>query len=109
MTQVLQSPEDFHRLTATVLAECAANDVVYVEGFLSLEFCGGGDLSAWREYLQAIYEAAAQAAGQYGIIMRGIPTCIRHLGPERAKVMAREAGLHLKSHAGEWGGAASVW
>ena len=23
--------------------------------------------------------------------------------------MAREAGLHLTSHAGEWGGAASVW
>ena len=141
---MLQSPEDFHRLTAAVLAECAANDVVYVESFLSPEFCGGGDLSAWREYLQAVREAAAQAEDQYGIIMRGIPTCIRHFGPERATAtarcaaetaddwivgfgmggdekqgrqgdfaygfdMAREAGLHLPSHAGEWGGAASVW
>lgn len=143
-TQVLQSPEDFHRLTLAVLAECAANDVIYVESFLSPEFCGGGDLSAWREYLQAIREAAAQAEVQHGILMRGIPTCIRHLGPERAKLtarcaaetaddwivgfgmggdemqgrqddfaysfdMAHEAGLHLTSHAGEWGGAASVW
>ena len=84
-TTVLQSPEDFHRLTLAVLAECAANDVIYVESFLSPEFCGGGDLSAWREYLQAIREAAAQAEAQHGILMRGIPTCIRHLGPERAK------------------------
>ena len=141
---MLQSPEDFLRLTAAVLAECAANDVFYVESFLSPEFCGGGDLSAWRKYLQAIREAAAQAEDQYGIIMRGIPTCIRHFGPERATATARcaaetaddwivgfgmggdekqgrqgdfaysfdmacEAGLHLTSHAGEWGGAASVW
>ena len=141
---MLQSPEDFHRLTLAVLAECAANDVIYVESFLSPEFCGGGDLSAWREYLQAIREAAAQAEALHGILMRGIPTCICHLGPERAKLtarcaaetaddwivgfgmggdemqgrqddfaysfdMAHEAGLHLTSHAGEWGGAASVW
>ena len=86
---MLQSPEDFLRLTAAVLAECAANDVVYLESFLSPEFCGGWDLSAWREYLQAIREAAAQAEDQYGIIMRGIPTCIRHFGPERATATAR--------------------
>ena len=86
---MLQSPEDFHRLTLAVLAECAANDVIYVESFLSPEFCGGGDLSAWREYLQAIREAAAQAEALHGILMRGIPTCICHLGPERAKLTAR--------------------
>ena len=143
-TEVLQSPEDFYRLTATVLAQCAANNVVYVESFLAPEFCGGGDLSAWQEYLHAMQEAAAQAELKHGIIMRGIPTCIRHFGPERAKAtarcaaetagdwivgfgmggdelqgrqgdfsysfdMAREAGLQLTTHAGEWGGAASVW
>ena len=58
---MLQSPKNFHRLTLAVLAECAANDVIYVESFMSPVFCGGGDLSAWRDYLQAIREAAAQA------------------------------------------------
>ena len=37
----------------------------------------------------AIREASAQAERQSCIIMRGIPNSIRHLGLERAKVMAR--------------------
>jgi len=139
----LQSPEDFRRLTLAVLEESAANGVVYSETFLSPDFCGGGDLGAWREYLHAIREAADEAETSLGITLRGIVTCIRHFGPEQAKTaalcaaetaddwlvgfgmggdegkgrpgdfaysfdMAREAGLRLTNHAGEWGGPASV-
>jgi len=143
-TSVLTGPEEFARLTTAVLEESAAHGVVYTEAFLSPDFCGGGDLGAWREYLAAIQEAAAQGEAQNGITMRGIVTPIRHFGPERAKPvaqcaaetvgdfitgfgiggdemagklkdfawsfdMAREAGLQITAHAGEWGGAASVW
>ncbi|MGV6812648.1 MAG: adenosine deaminase [Brevirhabdus sp.] len=139
----LQSPEDFRRLTLAVLEESAANGVVYSETFLSPDFCGGGDLGAWREYLHAIREAADEAETSLGITLRGIVTCIRHFGPEQAKTaalcaaetaddwlvgfgmggdegkgtpgdfvysfdMAREAGLRLTNHAGEWGGPDSV-
>lgn len=142
-TSVLKSPEDYARLTKAVLEESAANDVVYSETFLSPDFCGGGDVGAWREYLHAIKDAADEAERDHGIILRGIVTCIRHFGPDKAKAtalcaaetagdwivgfgiagdemkgkpkdfaysfdMAREAGLHLTAHAGEWGGAASV-
>lgn len=86
---VLQSPQDFRRLTRTVLAESAGQGVIYTEIFLSPDFCGGGDLGAWREYLNAIQEAASEAERRDGIIMRGIVTCVRHLGPERAKRAAR--------------------
>lgn len=86
---VLQSPEDFGRLTRTVLAESAGQGVIYTEIFLSPDFCGGGELGAWREYLNAIQEAADEAERQDGIVMRGIVTCVRHLGPERAKRAAR--------------------
>ncbi|MGY3439237.1 MULTISPECIES: adenosine deaminase [unclassified Marinovum] len=138
-TQVLQTPEDFRRLTLAVLEESAANGVVYSETFLSPDFCGGGDLGAWREYLHAIREAADQAERDFGITLRGIATCIRHFGPDQAKHiakcaaetaddwlcgfgmggdenkgdpkdfayafdMAREAGLRLTTHAGEWRG-----
>ncbi|TNF19547.1 MAG: adenosine deaminase [Rhodobacteraceae bacterium] len=138
-TQVLQSPEDFRRLTLAVLEESAAHGVVYSETFLSPDFCGGSDVAAWREYLHAIREAASQAERDFGITLRGIVTCIRHFGPEQAKKtarcaaetaddwlcgfgmggdenagapgdfayafdMAREAGLRLTSHAGEWRG-----
>ncbi len=142
-TQVLTGPDDFARLTRAVLEEQAEKGVIYTEMFLSPEFCGGADLSAWREHLAAIEEAAREAERDHGIVMRGIVTCIRHFGPGRARAtarcaaetagdfvtgfgmggdenagrardfawpfdMAREAGLGLTSHAGEWGGPASV-
>ncbi|GHE03030.1 adenosine deaminase [Defluviimonas sp. 20V17] len=142
-TSVLQTPEDFARLTRAVLEESAANGVIYTEAFLSPDFCGGRDLSAWRDYLAAIQEAAAEVEAQGGPILRGIITPIRHFGPEKAREtalcaaetagdfivgfgmggdekagepkdfqysfdMAREAGLRLTCHAGEWGGPDSV-
>lgn len=138
---VLTGPDEFARLTEAVLEQSRAHGVIYTEAFLSPDFCGGGDLGAWREYCAAI-EGAARAADD--IEMRGVITCIRHFGPQQAKTaalcaaetmgdfitgfgmggdesvgrqgdfsysfdMAREAGLHLTTHAGEWGGAASVW
>jgi adenosine deaminase len=113
--------------------------VVYTEAFLSPDFCGARDVTAWREYLAAITEAAVQARADFGIEMRGIVTCIRHFGPEAARETlrcaaetagdfitgfgiagdekkgalkdflwsfdgAREAGLRITAHAGEWNG-----
>lgn len=88
-TQVLKSPEDFGRLTYAVLEECANNGVVYAETFISPDFCGGRDVSAWKEYLHAMQEAADQAEAKLGITLRGIVTCIRHFGPEKARETAR--------------------
>lgn len=139
----LQTPDDFKRLTLAVLEDRAQDGVVYAETFLSPDFCGGGDLVAWREYLHAITEAADQAERTMGITLKGIVTAIRHFGPEKSRQIAlcaaetrsdfltgfglagdekqfhprdfawsfdaaREAGLRLTAHAGEWGGAASV-
>ena len=140
---VLTGPEEFYRLTRAVLDESAAHGVIYSEAFLSPDFCGGGDVGAWKEYLAAIQTAAAEAEAAYGIILKGIVTCIRHFGADQAKTAAkcaaetagdfitgfgmggaenfghqkdylwsfdcaREAGLRLTTHAGEWGGARSV-
>lgn len=142
-TAVLQTPEDFHRLTLAVLEESAADGVIYTEAFLSPDFCGGRDVGAWREYLHAMQEAADIAEAKHGITMRGIITPIRHFGADKAKEtaicaaetagdwivgfgiggdeaagepadfayafdMAREAGLRLTAHAGEFGGPKSV-
>lgn len=142
-TEVLKTPRDYQRLTRAVLEQCAENGVIYAETFLSPDFCGGRDLGAWREYLLAMQETALETEKEMGIILRGIVTCIRHFGPDKAKETAicaaetagdwivgfgmggdetiarqgdfawafdcaREAGLHLTTHAGEWGGPASV-
>ena len=142
-TTVLKTPEDYHRLTVALLEESASNGVIYTESFLSPDFCGGGDLGAWREYLAAIREAADLCERDMGITLRGIVTCVRHFGPDKAKKaarcaaetagefitgygmggdenrgslkdfaysfdMAREAGLQLTVHAGEWRGPREV-
>ena len=138
---VLTGPEEFGRLTTAVLEQSLEQGVIYTEAFLSPEFCGGGDVGAWREYMDAMRDAALRLPE---IEMRGVVTCIRHFGPEKARAtaicaaetagdfitgfgmggdemvgtqgdfadsfdMAREAGLQLTTHAGEWGGADSVW
>lgn len=140
---VLTTPQDFHDLTLAVLEQSARHGVIYSEAFLSPDFCGKGDIGAWRDYLAAIETAAATAETQLGVTLRGCITCIRHFGPDQARKiarcaqdtaggfitgfgiagdenageladfrysfdMAREAGLGLTAHAGEWRGPQEV-
>ena len=86
---VLQSPEDFYRLTSAVLAETASHGVVYMETFVSPDFCGGGDLAAWKDYVAAMQTAADEAETKFGITLRGIVTGIRHFGPAACKPAAK--------------------
>lgn len=139
---VIQGPRDYAPLLETVLEGCAEQGAIYVELFVSPEFCGGGDLPAWRDHVAAMTETAAAMAAQ-GIDSRAIVTPLRHLGPDRARRSAicaaetaggwvaglglagdekigrpqdfawsfdcaREAGLGLTCHAGEWAGPQSV-
>ncbi|MDO5632949.1 MAG: adenosine deaminase [Paracoccus sp. (in: a-proteobacteria)] len=141
-TALIQTPQDYARLLAVVLENCAENGVIYAELFVSPEFCGGADLPAWRDYLAAMEETADRMRA-HGIDSRAIVTPIRHFGPERARKSAicaaetaggwvtglglggaeavgkatdfawsfdcaREAGLGLTCHAGEWGGPDSI-
>jgi len=87
--EVLKSPEDFKRLVEAVLAESASHGVVYTELFLAPDFCGGGDLIAWKEYLAAMSEGATAAKNASGIEARFIATCVRHLGAEQAKITSK--------------------
>ncbi|MCB5408501.1 adenosine deaminase [Pseudogemmobacter faecipullorum] len=138
-SSVLRTPADYRRLLLAVAEERAADGVLYGEIFLSPDFCGGGELAAWRDYLGAMAEAAREAEATLGITLRGVVTAVRHFGPEQARRAAlcaaetagdficgfgiggdetvlspadfswgfdcaREAGLGLTAHAGEWRG-----
>ncbi len=142
-TAVLRTPDDYHRLMGAVLEAQAAEGVIYTEHFLSPDFCGGGDLAAWRDYVAAMADAAGAVAARGGPVWRGVVTAVRHLGVDAAKRaalcaaetagdvitgfglagderagaprdfayafdMARETGLGLTAHAGEWAGPRSV-
>ncbi|MEC9431487.1 MAG: adenosine deaminase [Pseudomonadota bacterium] len=137
------TPDDHRRLAEAVLRDCAAHGVIYAELAISSDHVAQGDAGKWAEYLAAISEGAQAAQDAAGIVARFIPTCIRGLGPERAKAaarlavaaghprivglglagdermhapadfapafaIAREAGLGLTAHAGEFGGPDSV-
>lgn len=84
VSSTLQTPADYARLLSAVLSECGEQGAIYVELFVSPEFCGGGDLFAWRDYLGAM-EEIARAYALSGVESRAVLTCIRHLGPDRAK------------------------
>ena len=140
----LRTPEDHARLIAAVAEELAANGVVYAEIFTAPQLSCDADPAAWNDYSAAMREAAARAEAGGGPILRSIPTCVRHLGPEDARRAAtcaaegagdgwtvgfgmggdetrgrqgdfawafdcaREAGLGLTTHAGEWRGPSEV-
>ena len=136
---VIVTPEDYARLTRAVLHELYEGGVAYCEVFTAPSIAAANDLGRWREHCAAIAEAAAGSE----VILRTIPTCVRHEGPEVAKATARcaaetaggivvgfgmggdetmgkatdfawafdcarEAGLGLTCHAGEFGGPESV-
>lgn len=82
---VLTGPEDYGRLIKAVLEAQAEEGVVYAEHFLCPDYCGGGDLGAWREYLGAMQEAAAQVPE---VTVRGIALMIRHMDPARGRKAA---------------------
>ncbi len=81
---VLKTPDDYRRLLEAVLEVSADNGVVYTEIFLAPDFCGGGDLDAWKDYLAAFEIGADNAKAKHGIEARFISTCVRHFGPEKA-------------------------
>ncbi len=138
-TQALKTPDDFKALTQSVLENLAEHNVIYAETFLSPDFCGGRDVAAWKDYLAAMQEAhvdgvtlkgiitcirhfgpdlaketalcAAETAGDFivGFGMAGAEQVGRPRDYAYSFDLAREAGLHLTSHAGEWNGPAEVW
>ena len=70
------------------LKSSAQHGVIYTEFFVSPDFCGGGDLVAWREYLAAMEAAASYCEANMAVYCRFILTPIRHLGADRACVIA---------------------
>jgi adenosine deaminase len=90
---ILTRPEDYARLMKAVLEAQAEEGVIYAEHFLCPDYCGGGDLGAWREFLFAMEEAAHSVPE---VTCRAIALMIRHRDP----MAARRAALCAAETAG---------
>ena len=97
VASVITSPADYSRLLRVVLENCAENGAIYAELFVSPDFCGNGDLVAWRDYQSALSEVATEMRGQ-GIESRGIVTAIRHFDP----MQARKAAICAAETSDDW-------
>ncbi|MEM8740304.1 MAG: adenosine deaminase [Pseudomonadota bacterium] len=135
---LLTSPEAYYRLTQAVLADRLADGVIYAEIFLAPQLIGGGDPGAWAEHFAAIVEAAeahpgieagwialcvrhrgaeaaetvarlaTHTAGLCGFGMGGDERFGHPSDFARTFAIAREGGLPVTAHAGEFGGPDSV-
>ncbi|MGH1367029.1 MAG: adenosine deaminase [Maritimibacter sp.] len=84
-TKPISRPEDYAKLVEVVLEGAAEEGVIYLETFVSPDFCGGRDVGAWREYVSAMQEAAARFED---ITLCATVTCIRNFGAEAAREVA---------------------
>lgn len=99
VASAVDGPEDHARLLSAVLQDLGAEGVAYAEIRVTPAWCGGGDLSAWRDHVAAWSDTAAVLEGQ-GIFSRGVVLAPRHMGEDRA----RRAAICAAETAGEGGG-----
>ena len=99
-SSVITTPGDHARLTRAVLEAAASHGAVYVEAFLSPDLAAGSDPARWREVVAAV-EEAARAVPE--VAMRAVPTCMRHLGPDRARAAALCAAETAGGFVTGWG------
>ncbi|RED50860.1 adenosine deaminase [Aestuariispira insulae] len=84
---------DYEDVVYDYLRRCAAEGVIYVEFFGSQDHGEQAGLN-YPEMVGHLAAAIDRAEADFGIICRIIMTCIRHLGPERAVIVAQTTVDH---------------
>lgn len=84
----MRTAEDYAELMYGYLAACAAEGAIYVEMFTSPDHAIAIGLGHAAQ-LAGLAAGIDRAEGEFGIVSRLIPCCLRHLGPDRALEVAR--------------------
>ncbi len=82
--------DDFYQLTRYALAKQAAQGIVYTETYLTPLFYANKNLD-FKDVLWAIDQAAREAEGETGIVMRLLLDGARNFGPESVQLVFERA------------------
>jgi len=84
---VIKTADDYADVTYEYLKSCALEGAIYVEVFSSPDHAAAAGMD-YDTHLEGIVAGCIRAETNFGIIGRIIPTCVRHLGAARAKIVA---------------------
>ncbi|MFD2207431.1 adenosine deaminase [Kiloniella antarctica] len=88
-SSVIKTPEDYRDVTYDYLKQCAQQNTIYVEVMSSPDHAAMAGMG-YQDHLDGIVQGIEDAQRDFDIIGRIIVTCVRHLGPERSLVVAKQ-------------------
>jgi len=88
-SRCLLNSEDYRDIMYEYLKVCASDGAIYAETFISPDHASELGMS-YNDVLVGCVQGIEDAERDFDIVGRVIVTCVRHLGPQRAKVIARQ-------------------
>jgi|TARA_B110000967_G_scaffold90416_1_gene93042 adenosine deaminase len=85
----LRKAQDYRDIMYTYMEQCAAEGTIYAETFISPDHAAAVGMS-YEDMLSGCIEGINDAERDFGIVGRLIISCIRHLGPDQALVIAQQ-------------------
>jgi adenosine deaminase len=82
VSSCLKNGEDYRDITYEYLKDCASENVIYAETFISPDHAAECGIS-YDDMISGIASGIDDAERDFGIVGRIIVTCVRHLGPEQ--------------------------
>ena len=82
VSSCLKNGEDYRDITYEYLKDCASENVIYAETFISPDHATECGIS-YDDMISGIASGIDDAERDFGIVGRIIVTCVRHLGPEQ--------------------------
>lgn len=85
----LRQAQDYRDIMYAYLQACAAQGTIYAETFISPDHAAAAGIS-YEELVSGCAKGIDDAEREFGIVGRLIVSCIRHLGPDRALLVAQQ-------------------
>lgn len=85
----LRKAQDYRDIMYTYMEQCAAEGTIYAETFISPDHAAAVGMS-YDDMLSGCVQGIDDAQRDFGIVGRLIVSCVRHLGPEQAVVVAQQ-------------------